>query len=67
MEWIDSNSNWPENENSYYWVKINDKPVRLYHLNRYPNCDCWQDLTGNDYDVDGTAYIEIIKPETPTK
>lgn len=65
MEWIDANSNWPDDDNSYYWCAIDGEPVNIFRLVRYPLCSYWQDSVGDEYGIDDTKYIKILKPAKP--
>ena len=65
-KWINSIEDWPEDDNSYYWVSINGFSVKLYYLVRYPSLDYWQDLRGDEYEIEDTKYIKISRPKPPS-
>ena len=61
-KWLNPYEVKPENDDSMYWVLVNNK-VKMCYLNVYPNKLCWQDLGNNDFSFNETKYIEIIKPK----
>ncbi|MER2493401.1 hypothetical protein [Catenovulum sediminis] len=57
----------PTNEKAFYWVRNSSGQVRICYLNDYSKLgwrsDCWQTLGGDDVEMSGTHYIEILEPE----
>lgn len=57
-------------DSSFYWVLMPSGRVDMMRFNDYQKFgggrDYWQDLAGNDYSLDGTKYMEIVKPEPPS-
>ena len=68
-KWISVKDKTPTNAQSFYWVLFTDGKIKMCHLNDYRSLggpvNYWQDLHHDDHLMDGTKYIEIIKPLSP--
>jgi len=64
--WVSVKDNDPTNESNLYWVLFPDDKLIMCHLNDYKKlggpANFWQNLSADDLSMDGTKYIEIIKP-----
>lgn len=68
-KWIRVKDKTPTNEKNLYWVLFPSGKLIMCHLNDYRRLggpvNYWQDMISNDLLMDGTEYMEIIKPEPP--
>lgn len=66
--WVSLKDKTPTNAQSFYWVLFTDSKIKMCHLNDYRSLggpvNYWQDLHHDDHLMDGTKYIEIIKPDS---
>ena len=64
--WVSVKDNAPTNESNLYWVLFPDDKLIMCHLNDYKKlggpANFWQNLSADDISMDGTKYIEIIRP-----
>ena len=68
-EWIKTEGKPPACEDSMYWVFVEGE-VKMCYLNDYSSFggfseDCWQTLSGDDFDFGGTMYIQVERPAPP--
>lgn len=67
-KWIPVSESEPENSDAFYWVALSHGEIVMCYYNNYKAFsktaeNCWQDLEGNDFSVNGTSYIEIKEPK----
>lgn len=66
-KWVSVDEITPEDDNVFYWVKLENGYIELIRLNKYTAIggrkDYWQDLNGNDFDMKGSHYIDITPPK----
>ncbi|BAV80819.1 hypothetical protein [Vibrio phage RYC] len=67
INWISADEVEPTNPKSMYWVKGPDGKVMMCYLNDYKSLggyrNLWQNLGNDDFAMEGTEYIELVKPE----
>lgn len=68
-QWVSADIHSELIDSALYWVLMPSGRVDMMYFNNYKKFggvqDHWQDLSGNDYTLENTKCIEIVKPETP--
>ncbi len=66
-KWVSVDEITPEDDNVFYWVRLENGYIELMRLNKYTAIggrkDYWQDLSGNDFDMKGSHFIEVTLPK----
>jgi|OM-RGC.v1.029597545 hypothetical protein len=69
--WVSVEENSELVEGAFYWVLMPSGRIDIMRFNNYQQYggphDYWQELSGNDYTLENTKYIEIPKPKPPSE
>lgn len=69
--WIKVSDKEPANNKAKYWVLFESDDVEICRFLDYKSIGCgnnkWQNILEDEFDMPGTSYIEIIKPEPPIR
>jgi hypothetical protein len=67
--WVSVDENTELVEGVFYWVLMPSGRIDMMYFNNYKQYggtqDYWQDLSGSDYTLENTRFIEIVKPAPP--